>query len=108
LGYAPGELLGNALRQLKNQLPNSDEDADTLKQWWYVNGQAWVTQLRSLLIEERNIGHEWHLDKAGQKQLEQYDYANHLLVDCINSHCQLTPLVRQEIEDKLLLPSWLS
>ncbi|HAG79893.1 MAG TPA: histidine kinase [Cyanobacteria bacterium UBA12227] len=97
------EPIGDSLRQLKNQLPNQKEDRDCLKQWWQINGQTWISQLRSAMIEHRNIGHEWQLSELEQKQLEQYDYANKLLVDCLNSYCQLTPIVRQKIEDDLLL-----
>ncbi len=98
------EPIGDALRQLKHQLPDSNEDRESLKQWWQANGQAWASQLRTLMMEHRNIGHEWHLGEALQQQLEQYANANKLLVDCLNSNCQVTPAVRQEIEETLLLP----
>ena len=99
-----GKSIGDSLRELKNQLPGSDEDRDSLKQWWQVNGQGWASQLRAVMIQQRNIGHEWHFSEAMQQLLEQYADANKLLVDCLYSHCQLTPAVRQEIEEKLLLP----
>lgn len=94
--------IGNSLRELKNQLPNPDEQRERLEQWWHVNSQAWVSQLRTLAIEQRNIGHEWHLSEAAQQCLEQYSVANQLLVECL-SHCQLTPAVRKALES-LLLP----
>ena len=96
------EPIGNSLQQLKKQLPKPGEDRERLKQWWQGNGQAWASQLRSVLIEHRNIGHEWHLGEATLQQIEQYANANKLLVDCLNSNCQLTPTVRQEIEETLL------
>jgi predicted NACHT family NTPase len=96
------EPISNSLRQLKNQLPNSDQDREGLKQWWQVNGQVWVSQLRAVAIEHRNIGHEWHLSEAVQQRLEQYCKANQLLVECL-SNCQLTPAMRQAIEERLLL-----
>lgn len=98
------EPIGNALRQLKSQLPSMEEDREWLKQWWQVNGQNWASQLRAAMIEYRHIGHEWQLDQALQQQLEQYSHANKLLVECLNSNCQLTSAVRQEIEEKLVLP----
>ncbi len=98
------EPIGGVLRQLKNQLPNPEEDREALKQWWQVNGQDWASQLRAVMIEHRNIGHEWQLGKASQQQLEQYSNANKLLVECLNSNCQVTPKVRQKIEESLLLP----
>jgi predicted NACHT family NTPase len=99
------EPIGGVLRQLKNQLPNPEEDREALKQWWQVNGQDWASQLRAVMIEHRNIGHEWQLGKASQQQLEQYSNANKLLVECLNSNCQVTPKVRQKIEESLLLPT---
>jgi predicted NACHT family NTPase len=98
------EPIGNSLQQVKKQLPKPGEDRESLKQWWQDNGQAWASQLRTVLIEHRHIGHEWHLGEATLQRLEQYGDANKLLVDCLNSNCQLTPTVRQEIEDNLLLP----
>lgn len=99
-----GKPIGDSLQQLKNQLPDPDADRKTLKQWWEVNGQTWTSQLRTLMIQYRNIGHEWLLAEASQQRLEQYSHANKLLVDCLNSNCQLTPTVQQEIEETLLLP----
>ncbi|MBD1805643.1 NACHT domain-containing NTPase [Microcoleus sp. FACHB-SPT15] len=97
------EVINDSLKQLKNQLPNSDADQETIKQWWQGNGQDWVSQLRSIMIDHRNIGHEWHLSEASQHLVEQYANASQLLVECLNSNCQLTPTVRQMIEETLLL-----
>ncbi|MBE9125469.1 MULTISPECIES: NACHT domain-containing protein [unclassified Coleofasciculus] len=93
-----------SLRQLQHQLPNPDEDQDSIKQWWQVNSQAWISQLRAIAIAHRHIGYEWHLSQAWQQRFEQYNYGNQLLVECLNSNCQVTPTVRQELEEMLLLP----
>jgi predicted NACHT family NTPase len=100
------EPIGDLLRQLKNQLPNPEQDPESLKQWWKLNGQSWASQLRALMIGHRNIGHEWQLNEAAQLLLEQYNYANKLLVECLSSTSQMTPKVQQEIEEKLLLPMY--
>jgi predicted NACHT family NTPase len=105
LDYLTGvESIGDLLAQLKNQLPTSEEDRECVQQWWKLHGQSWVSQLRTILIQQRNIGHEWHLSEASQLLLDQYSHANKLLVECLNSNSQLIPEVRQEIEEKLLLP----
>lgn len=91
--------LRQALNQLKNQLPNSE-----LKQWWQENGQDWTEQLRTVMIKYRNIGHDWQLGERQKKLLIQYYDANKLLLDCMNSSCNLTPAVQEEIEEMLLLP----
>ncbi len=107
LGYlTDAELMTDSLQQLKKQLPPLGEDREYLKQWWHVNGQAWASQLRALLIQHRNIGQEWHLSEPTLQLLEQYSTGHKLLVDCLNSNCQITPTLRQKIEDKLLLPLW--
>lgn len=105
LDYLTGvESISDLLGQLNNQLPSSEEDREHVKQWWKLHGQSWVSQLRTILIQQRNIGHEWHLSEASQLLLEHYSHANKLLVECLNSNSQLIPEVRQEIEEKLLLP----
>jgi hypothetical protein len=56
------------------------------------------------MIEHRNIGHGWQFSEAHEKQLQQYYNANELLVDCLNSDCNVSPEVKNEIEQRLLLP----
>ena len=92
------------LQQLKAQLPAPDSDRDKFKQWWQANGQDWTNKLRSVMIENRNIGHDWQLGEQQKKLLSQYYDANKLLVDCMNSAANLTGAVREEIEETLLLP----
>ncbi|GAB4195041.1 MAG: hypothetical protein Fur006_41220 [Coleofasciculaceae cyanobacterium] len=105
LDYLTGvESIGDLLRQLKNQLPSSEENQERVQQWWELHGQSWVSQFRTILIQQRNIGHEWHLSEVSQLLLDQYSYANKLLIECLNSNSQLIAEVRQEIEETLLLP----
>jgi len=96
--------LHQSLQQLKKQLPESDKAGKTLNKWWQENGQAWTEQLRTVMIEHRNIGHDWHFSDAQMERLQQYYDANKLLVDCLNSDCYVSREVRQEIEETLLLP----
>jgi predicted NACHT family NTPase len=96
--------LRKALEELKEQLPDSDSDDERFKQWWQANGKAWTEQLRAMMIKYRNIGHDWQLSKEQREVLKQYYHANKLLVDCLNSGCNVTPEVREEIEETLLLP----
>ncbi len=77
---------------------------DLMNQWWQENGQAWTEQLRAVMIEHRNIGHDWQFSDDQKKQLQQYYDANDLLVNCLNSDCYVSREVRQEIEETLLLP----
>lgn len=100
------------------QLPTSDEDEECdltdydettdYEQWWKVNGQAWTEQLREVIIEHRNIGHNWQFsDIHTEELLRQYYYANKLLINCLNSASKaktITPKTRSHIEETLLLP----
>ncbi|KAB8318591.1 NACHT domain-containing NTPase [Tolypothrix campylonemoides VB511288] len=95
--------LNRLLLQLKVQIP-CQEDNEGYKAWWKANGQAWTEQLRTLMIEHRNIGHDWQFTDTQKELLQQYYDTNKLLVDCLNSDCYISRKVRQEIEDTLLLP----
>ncbi len=93
------------LQQLKEQLPDtSNDNRKNFLHWLQVDSQAWIEQLRPIMIEHRNIGHEWQFTDSQKELLKQYYDANKLLVDCLNSDCYVSREVRQEIEDTLLLP----
>lgn len=96
--------LEQALQELKQQLPDIETDEDIYNQWWQLNGQFWINQLRNILIEYRNMGHNWHLNQQQKQLLEQYYEANLLLLKCLNTDCNVSPKVRSHIEDTLLLP----
>jgi len=95
-----------ALQHLQVQLlsSNSDSNSYSFMEWWQANGQAWTEELRTVMIKHRNIGHNWQFNEQQQELLEQYFNANLLLVDCLNRSCNVTPAVREEIEETLLLP----
>ncbi len=87
--------------QLSASVINNWEDWED---WMQENGHVWTEQLRKVIIEHRNIGHDWQFNDDQRKLLQQYYDANKLLVDCLNSECYVSRSVRQEIEDTLLLP----
>jgi predicted NACHT family NTPase len=89
---------------LYTQPPNSKADRKTKEQWWQTNRQAWTEEMRSLMIEHRNIGHDWQFTEEQTERLQQYYDANQLLVDSLNSECYVSRPVREEIEATLLLP----
>lgn len=92
------------LQEIKEQLPAAYISQRGLKKWQQAKGKAWVKDLRKLMIEHRNIGYDWQFSPQQRKSLERYYDANLFLVDCLNSDCDVSPEVRQEIEDTLLLP----
>ncbi|MEH1842989.1 MAG: hypothetical protein V7L20_30700 [Nostoc sp.] len=56
------------------------------------------------MIEHRNIGHKWQFSSRQAQLLQQYYNSNKLLVNCLNSDCNISEKLRQEIEHNLLLP----
>nr|WP_242056757.1 NACHT domain-containing NTPase [Planktothrix sp. FACHB-1355] len=97
--------LGEVLQQLKNQLPDQKGDQEIYKQWWQINGKAWIEQLRNVIIKYRYIGHDWQFSNKHKDRVQEYYDANKLLVDCLNSSFVLSDEVRQEIEENLLFPT---
>ncbi|MFE4106227.1 NACHT domain-containing protein [Almyronema epifaneia] len=92
------------LEALKDQLPDKNGLEEDLQAWWQEHGDNWTDNLRSAMIEHRNIGHDWQFTEEQQASLQQYYNANRLLVACLNSDCYVTKATRQYIEDTLLLP----
>jgi predicted NACHT family NTPase len=93
-----------SLQQLKDQLPDSHQSQGRLQTWWQDNYPTWVKQLKAEITHYRNIHHPWQFSAEQQQVLKRYYDANQLLVDCLNSNCEVTDTIRQEIEATLLLP----
>ncbi|NEP12080.1 MAG: hypothetical protein F6K14_18095 [Symploca sp. SIO2C1] len=99
--------LKQLLEKLYHQLPAPDAAEENLKSWWQANGLTWAEKLRRLMIEHHHLGYNWQFNGQQKETLNQYNSANQLLVDCLNSDCSVSSEVRQEIEDTLLLPKFL-
>lgn len=96
--------LQQSLQQLKDQLPDPEHNREIFQSWWQTNHLAWTERLRTAIALHRNIQSHWHFSPEQQQVLQRYYDANQLLIDCLNSNCEVTVTVRQEIEDALLLP----
>ncbi|MBD2183389.1 NACHT domain-containing NTPase [Planktothrix sp. FACHB-1355] len=96
--------LTHSLQQLKNKLPDPNTDEEKFIEWWQNNGQLWTDKLKLVMIEYRDLGQKSQFSEYQKKLLQQYYYANKLLVDCLNSGCEGSPKVREEIKHTLLLP----
>jgi predicted NACHT family NTPase len=96
--------LQRALRRFKQQIPDPDKNRATFKTLWKARGKVWTEQLRAVMTKQRNIGHNWQFSDEQKKVLREYCNINLLLMDCLNSDVVLTPEVRSQIEDTLLLP----
>ncbi|PSB03301.1 NACHT domain-containing protein [Merismopedia glauca] len=93
-----------SLQQVKDQLPSPSQNKELLQDWWQKNYPAWVEQLREAIAKYRNINHSWQFTTEQQQVLQRYYDANQLLIDCLNSNCEVTAAIREEIEATLLLP----
>ncbi len=90
--------LKQAMQELEAELPDPDKDPERFDKWRKDKGQAWVEKLTAL------IGHNLQFSEQQKKLLKEYYKANKLLVEYLNSGCDVTPAIREEIEKKLLLP----
>ncbi|WP_392480791.1 NACHT domain-containing protein [Nostoc sp. C110] len=104
LAIAQDAGLHQALQQLKDLLPDPEQSRESIQTWWQTSYPAWMEQLKTAIAKHRNIEHHWHFSPQQQQVLQQYYDANQLLLDCLNSNCEVTGVVRQEIEASLLLP----
>ncbi|MBW4659477.1 MAG: NACHT domain-containing NTPase [Drouetiella hepatica Uher 2000/2452] len=96
--------LHQSLQQLKDQFPNATQDAESFQNWWQNNHLVWTAQLREAIAGHQDLKHHWEFSPQQQLALQRYYDANQLLIDCLNSNCEVTAAVRQEIESALLLP----
>ena len=57
-----------------------------------------------ILKENRSLGNSWKPNKKQNDLLHKYYYGNKLLIDCLNSCCEVNEKVRKTIEETLFLP----
>jgi predicted NACHT family NTPase len=81
-----------------------DRDRDLNEKLGSLNDNQWTANLRTIMITQRNIGHDWQFTDEQKAKLQQYYDANLLLANCLNSECYVSREVREEIEATMLLP----
>ena len=65
--------LQKLLQQIKYQLPDKfSKNHINLCKWWKINGSVWTAKLRDIVIEHRNIDHDWQFSETQKKLLQQY------------------------------------
>ncbi|MEO0532914.1 MAG: NACHT domain-containing NTPase [Cyanobacteria bacterium P01_A01_bin.123] len=97
---SPNAALKAKLQDLASDLPYAKD----LQDWWYRDSKIWIEELRSALVEYRNIGHDWHFTDAQISALQKYYDANKTLMDCLNSDCYVSRSLRKRIQNTLFLP----
>lgn len=99
------QILESAQQCDTGKISNLDEAEKNLLQWRETRNYSWGYELIKIMINYRNIGyHFWQFNQQQQKSLYLYHHANRLLVDCLNSNCEVSDKVRKKIEDTLFLP----
>lgn len=66
--------------------------------------RSWTERLRQALLQHYNVGQYWEFSNEELKALNNYYYGSKLIIDCLNSECNVSDEVRQHIEDTLLAP----
>ncbi|BAT55813.1 unknown protein [Nostoc sp. NIES-3756] len=95
--------LHTSLQYLKHQLPSATQGRESLKNWWFANGQAWTEELRNLMINYRQLGLNWQFNQQDLQDLQQYWNANKLLIDCLKCTRNISPSLRSHLETTLFL-----
>jgi superfamily II RNA helicase len=95
--------LQQIVKVLKEQLPEQDSD-QAFNNWWKANGKAWSDKLINVMNSHRNIGLDLQFREEQKELIQEYYYANKLLVDCLKSRFDVSADVKKEIEETLLLP----
>jgi DNA-directed RNA polymerase subunit L len=69
LSQETGITLKCDLQKIRDELLDlSNKNQKEIKQWWQVNYHDWTERLRNLMIQYRNIGHNWQFGEH-QKML---------------------------------------
>jgi predicted NACHT family NTPase len=84
-------------------LPNADSFVQLMKQQIDAIA-AEDPDLQEAIAKHQNIQPDCHFSLEQQQLWQGYYDANQLLIDCLNSNCEVTATVRQELKATLLLP----
>jgi predicted NACHT family NTPase len=73
---------------------------DSSQEW-----QKWAEKLRQVMLQHLDVGYKVSFSSEDVKALENYIYANSLLLECISGESYSSRELREEIIDNLLLPT---
>jgi predicted NACHT family NTPase len=96
--------LGKSLQILQDELPDVNQDRKVLRLWWQTHGESWTRHLKNLLVSHRKIGYDWQFNDQHLGLIQQYWDANSLLISCLNTATNVSPQLRNFIEQSLFLP----
>lgn len=89
--------LQQGLKTLNDKLSNLSGNSEKRTQWWNLEGEKWIRDLRDLMIDCRNIGHDWQFSRKQIEKLKQYQDSSKLILECLNGDCYISRSAREEI-----------
>ena len=96
--------LRKGLQFLRQKFPDHHKDREKFAKWWQAKGLEWSKKLRGLIVHHRKGSQDWQFSENQLKLLRAYHEANKLLIECLNNAEYVSPLVKNQIESRLLLP----
>ncbi|MBD2248372.1 hypothetical protein H6G26_33995 [Nostoc sp. FACHB-888] len=79
---------------------NSEE---SFSEWWRTYGESWTLDLKQIMRNYLNLGHEWQFDTEDKELLEKYYAVGQLLINGLNN-CSMNSQAKSRIEALLFLP----
>lgn len=96
--------LSEELIKLSRQLPQPATNRMKFREWWQIYGQSWNDRLKFILKKYQKTACKWKLNRKQKELLQRYYNANKLLIDCLYISCNVSFILRREIEKTLFLP----
>ena len=88
--------LAEQLSRLASKIPADD----SLQEVW----QDWAENLRNVMVEHLDIGHNLDLSEENSKIIKQYVYCCQLIFDCLQGDSVVSHGIRELIIDNMLMP----
>jgi hypothetical protein len=83
--------------------PRESDSFDVSQGCWQVPDQPWVEELRNVLVEYRNIGHDWDFSEEQITKLREYCLSNEFLLSLLDDgDCGVSSEVIEKIRRRLL------
>ncbi|MEH2321343.1 NACHT C-terminal helical domain 2-containing protein [Nostoc sp.] len=97
--------LASKLEKLKKEIPEiSVKSKSYFQEWRQAHGERWIEQLCQVMIDYRNIGHDWKFTNKQKQQHQRYYDLNKFLIDLIKIPGAVSNTMNTKIKNTLLLP----
>ncbi|MEM6253963.1 MAG: NACHT domain-containing protein [Cyanobacteria bacterium P01_D01_bin.156] len=91
-----------------SELCSELKSAEKTINWWLSNGNTWIRELSSVMLNFRDIGQQWGFEQDELKILRKYYDASQLMEDCLNQECYVNSEIRITLTNNILLPLWIN